>query len=280
MRFFDKRPLALILCSMICGFVAFTIGEVLLRITAICIIPLLLMFSVIIKRKRALFISVSVALMLSFLLSFLYFDIWYFPADRYDSDVTVSGTVCSVNEDDMTLLVLTDSIEGESVGSYKLLVEVEEYQLYAFSAGSKVEFRAELLSYGDKMSSDEKAALISDKINSYAALTSDIRLVSSGEKPLELLLSESREALGRRLMSLSDNESGRLLSALLLGEREMLDDSTALGFRRLGITHILALSGMHLAILSLGLSKLLSLFGIGKRTASVFNIVFTILYMV
>ena len=52
-------------------------------------------------------------------------------------------------------------------------------------------------------------------------------------------------------------EAGDLLAALLLGEADCLSDRTALHFRRLGISHILAVSGMHFVTLSLALAALL-----------------------
>jgi competence protein ComEC len=50
---------------------------------------------------------------------------------------------------------------------------------------------------------------------------------------------------------------GDLLTALLLGDRSGLAQSERETFRRAGLAHVLALSGMHVGILSLGLSGLL-----------------------
>ncbi len=77
-------------------------------------------------------------------------------------------------------------------------------------------------------------------------------------------------SLRSRIASLSDSfllrvrraggEAGDLLAALLLGETDCLRDSTALHFRRLGISHILAVSGMHFVTLSMALAALLRRF--------------------
>lgn len=55
--------------------------------------------------------------------------------------------------------------------------------------------------------------------------------------------------------------TGALLRALLSGRRDLLDPATVSAFRRSGAAHILALSGLHLGILCLGLRAMLSVLG-------------------
>lgn len=62
-----------------------------------------------------------------------------------------------------------------------------------------------------------------------------------------------RTSLRKALMSalLAREDAGGLLLALLSGNREYLEDGLALAFRSAGLSHILALSGMHLSIIAL-----------------------------
>ena len=71
---------------------------------------------------------------------------------------------------------------------------------------------------------------------------------------------------------------GGLASALLLGMRDDLDVELSDGFRNSGCTHILALSGMHLAILS-GILAFLIRKPLGIRWASLAGAVFVLLYV-
>lgn len=59
-------------------------------------------------------------------------------------------------------------------------------------------------------------------------------------------------------------ETNALLRALLTGLRDGLPRETVASFRSAGASHILALSGLHLGIIYLLLSKLLSLMGNGR----------------
>jgi competence protein ComEC len=71
---------------------------------------------------------------------------------------------------------------------------------------------------------------------------------------------------------------GGLASALLLGMRDDLESELSDGFRNSGCTHILALSGMHLAILS-GILAFLIRKPLGIRRASLAGAIFVLLYV-
>jgi competence protein ComEC len=71
---------------------------------------------------------------------------------------------------------------------------------------------------------------------------------------------------------------GGLASALLLGMRDDLDVELSDAFRNSGCTHILALSGMHLAILS-GILAFLIRKPLGIRWASLVGAVFVLVYV-
>jgi competence protein ComEC len=71
---------------------------------------------------------------------------------------------------------------------------------------------------------------------------------------------------------------GGLAAALLLGTREDLDGDLALAYRDAGLSHILALSGMHLAFLSAMLAALFKK-PLGKKGAAAAGLCFIVLYV-
>ncbi len=87
-----------------------------------------------------------------------------------------------------------------------------------------------------------------------------------------------RKAISLRITQ-SDAQSAPLLKALLLGDKEDLNGSVALHFRRLGISHILSISGTHFTIL-LGMALfLLSAFRVNKRVSYCLMIPLALFYM-
>lgn len=66
-----------------------------------------------------------------------------------------------------------------------------------------------------------------------------------------------RHVLTHRLIDVMGEEAGGYAAAMLLGERDYLPDSELEAFSRLGITHILSISGYHVGVLSVMLALML-----------------------
>lgn len=81
-----------------------------------------------------------------------------------------------------------------------------------------------------------------------------------------------------RIREVGGERNGGLLSALLLGETDRLTDREALCFRRLGISHILAVSGMHLVTLSVALTAVFRRLGLPRSAAILINVAFMLFY--
>lgn len=87
------------------------------------------------------------------------------------------------------------------------------------------------------------------------------------------------DALAEHLFRYTGEEEGGLGAALLLGNKTNLSDSLERDFRRLGIIHLLCLSGAHLAILTTLMERILLRLKIGKKKRCFINITAVLLYM-
>ncbi len=74
-------------------------------------------------------------------------------------------------------------------------------------------------------------------------------------------------------------EEGALMSALFLGDMSSLHASTSLSFRRLGISHLIAVSGMHISILIYGIERLLRRLTVHKHIRSVLCVLLLGVYL-
>ena len=92
------------------------------------------------------------------------------------------------------------------------------------------------------------------------------------------LLDKFQNRQGSRYGDLKPPVWGGLASALLLGVRDDLDVALSVGFRDSGCSHILALSGMHLAIISSALAFLIRR-PLGIRWASIVGAAFILVYV-
>lgn len=57
-----------------------------------------------------------------------------------------------------------------------------------------------------------------------------------------------KQRIAENIMTLLPNEAGGLITAMLFGDRSVLEQETAVNFRRAGVSHLTAVSGLHLTI--------------------------------
>ena len=281
MNIFEKRPLCLILCIGLSGFLIFTSENIILK-AAILVLGILLgiipLFFKGFKKHKPMLLLASGALLISCLLSFLYFDLYFKAYNIYDDEIEVVGSVENVTQSSSytnRILVKVETIDGKRKIGYRFYAYPTKASSKGIIEGSRISFTATL----DCFSEDSYTYNISKGINAYASDIYDLKIIEYTEGTFRVRFSRIREYLTRYTISLSDADTGAILSALLLGERDYLPDQLRLDFKRIGISHILALSGMHLAILSIGIGKALSLIGVKKKAREVIIATFVLIYM-
>ncbi|MBR5453052.1 MAG: ComEC/Rec2 family competence protein [Clostridia bacterium] len=161
--------------------------------------------------------------------------------------------------------------------------EISEYPYYSAYLGKAVSIDGEAADLGVRIELEYDAALSRDDViegeflltlpaedlygypmrDSYVSdgiylIASADGLEKMGVRDKDLLsyvkdLSEYLVSLSERIFGGKD---GGLNSALILGEKSGLEDSFERDIRRLGLSHLLALSGMHLSVIVGGLEKI------------------------
>ena len=96
---------------------------------------------------------------------------------------------------------------------------------------------------------------------------------------VSLFFSRLRSMLSARLCTALTDESGALISGLLLGDTTRVSPVLVRNMNRLGISHLLAISGMHFTVLFIGLEKLLGKLGVSKRARLALVAVFSLFYL-
>ncbi|MBE6631748.1 MAG: hypothetical protein E7623_03510 [Ruminococcaceae bacterium] len=96
---------------------------------------------------------------------------------------------------------------------------------------------------------------------------------------IEIKLSSLNQIFSRIFKRVLDENSAGLIGALFLGNRDDLSDITKRDFKRTGCYHILALSGMHLAIISTMLDFILIILRLKKGPRFVISSVLIIFYV-
>ncbi len=284
MNIFDKRPLCLILCIWLGGFVFFSSGASIARISVLISAALLLtVFLVYYVRKnpKYIFLPCAIALILSALASHLSFGVIYNPKDRFDESSEVSAVVTDISwgQYSASLILKTESVNGERYRNRQVLLRISSTEARDISVGDKITLNGTFSDFEATDSFDTKSYYFSDHVCCEITDITELE-VSDGESlPLSYKLKNMREYVRRQAIMLSNSRAGNLTSALLFGERESLSEQTSLDFTRIGISHLLALSGLHLTVLTLAISKVLSLLKVRKHLRYLISILFALLYM-
>jgi ComEC/Rec2-related protein len=285
MNVFDKRPLSLILCILLGSFAFFTFGDTLVRAAVILTAIFAFLFAMFFakeRRKKIIVIICTVAMLLSSLFSFLYFDLYFKAYKRFEGDVCVTGKITSYSSSPsgIDLTVKTKDVNGKPFSKYKLKVYLNYGEATDISVGNTVIITGAIEPFGEGSGKDafnyNYSTGISGKIDDVKSIIS----LENGNPGLSYHLSSYRDAISRRIILASDQTSGGLMAAFLIGDRAYLSDNVATAFTRLGITHILALSGMHLVLLIGGFEKLLAIFGVHKKLRKILGILLCTFYVI
>ncbi len=249
MRFFHHRPLVFFITFFLLTLtlsVSLSLHAKILAISIFAIASLLLLLPVLLRVRafrRPLVLCLTVAF--SLLVSLFGIDARLATfRPLYGTPITAEARIDKITGKDYTLRADCTllSANGEDCKakikcSFPAMTELEEND--RFTATLTLLPLDEQYTYA-----------IADGFYCSATDITDITLIEKGDATLTSRFSTLRKGLSARITRSVNGEGGNLLCALLLGERDSLSGLTGLNFRRIGITHILALSGMHLSILT------------------------------
>jgi len=286
MNIFKKRPLSLILCIMLGGFSLFIDAEPIYRAVAVGIALLIFAFSFVFPHLfegRKLIVRLCTLLFTISVLATILFNALFFPKIYYGVTTEIVGEVEEIkenNNDSSSITVITSKI-GNVYSSYKILVYDYNNQFSHVNKGNIISFSATLEEIVNSEGSfNSKDYYVSNGYSIFAKNPADVVVLGNENTSLTSILTDLREATTNFLIKCTNKETGGFISALLIGEKSSLDGNTALNFRRIGISHILALSGMHLAIISFAISKFLSIFKLNKKIIVIITSIFVFIYMI
>ena len=249
---------AKLICLM--GFASFTV--------VVLVIALLRRGGKLIIEALLCLLAVTVALTSSY----LFFDVRYRSyRELVEQTVEVEGTVLERGSSSSfftSLRVSLDRINGEDT---KVDAVIEcDYQS-ALQVGDTFCIKGTVRAFERSEQFDEARFRVSDGCLLVISCASryDCEIGEPDQSSLRVLASRINARFAYRLFGRIGGEEGALAAALLFGNRTMLSGTTRLDFRYAGVSHILALSGLHVSILIAFVELVLRSCWIGKRARAV-----------
>ena len=284
MKIFEKRPLSLILCIMLGAFSLFANFGIWIKLAIALSFAVGFGATFIFENKipgSKILFRVSLAAAFAATLLSLIWSLVFFPSQHYDQTVEFRAKVYDIDDSSYNARVTlkTINIDGEK-DVHKLLLYLDRETAQALEKYDVITFSADVRAFADDTNPFEGSGYyIADGISAFLENAQNLSIVDHEVDDIDRLVSDIRLKISNTLKKRSDFQTGAFLTALITGNREDLDGNTRLNFSRIGISHVLALSGMHLAILSMALTKLLTIVGINKKIRTGIISVFTISYM-
>ena len=178
------------------------------------------------------------------------------------------------NEHGGIYVIKISEIDGENV---KCEAVLESYGR-ALDKGNKISLYGEIRELSDnKYDFSERNAYLDDGI--FISVSCEEITLIDGEIKEVSFFKRANKFLDSHFEKNLNSDTYALFSALLLGNKDNLDPSVRRDFARLGISHVLALSGMHITLLTTLLSLFLSIFKIPKPIKLVL-LIFSIAFFV
>ena len=291
MAIFSKRPLftACMLFMSFCVINYFVSSSVKLAIGAISLMALIFTGILVICKKAVNYSSLCVilccgAILVSSISSYLFFNVRAESYKQYyGQEHTINATVIDENYDGGNLCgyrIKVNTIDGKADPH---LADLNCFYNSAIEIGDNIIMLVTAEGFTDETYGryNEKISKISDEVFIiYTSKDEDASMITEQSSiNLNAFFSKLNSGLSRILTSNIGGENGRLASAILLGNRELLSNITVRDFSRAGVSHILAISGMHMSILMGALMMLLKKMRIKHSVIAVILSAFALFYL-
>lgn len=192
-----------------------------------------------------------------------------------DITATILETEISDNGNKFYIAKL-NSINGDAARAIKI-------RLYAANSENLSDYDDISVSVNffsnDSVSASERYYL-SNNILASAITTGEISVTNQNKFSLLREICSVRDKMVFNIRASVADERGNIICAILFGKRDYIDPSTAELFALSGISHLLAVSGLHLSIIVMLLNNFLLLFGIGKTPRSIIALLLTYTMMI
>lgn len=202
-------------------------------------------------------------------------------------EINVVGTIISNPIDKEYKQVYTIKIDKINNSNYykntKLLLNIKK-NTNKYSYGDKISFTAEFEqanSQRNKGGFNYREYLKTKGI--YGIVTNSqnqTKLVKKNNvNILDKLINDVSTIIEKKIFSLVEKENANILTALLIGNKNNLEDDVKDIFKQSSLSHILAISGAHVSYVIMLVSFIISKTKINKRLGKIITIVFLVFFM-
>ncbi len=280
-----KRPFALIGFTYLFTLTAACFLEINAAITGLIMSLVLFIFTLCIpklrKDKTIPIFFLTCAIALTSFCGFTYI--------KYQPVTALDGMQCKVDA------VITQVPGGPTYDRYYYIIETDSITLNGKNPKIKLRLSSQYelnCEPYDRISANLQLFLPSDGegynsrihyrskgIYLYSYALDDITVTPAAKRPLLYWAQKTRIALSESVDKQLASTEGAVVKGVLLGDDSQLPNKNVMDIRKSGLSHLLAVSGLHVSIISMCLFALLKFLRINKRLSSIICMVVVICFM-
>lgn len=283
-----KRPIALIGFSYLFALVACTYFGVDVACAFAVVLAVLFFVSLFVRSSRQQFV-LPITFLTMAVASSLYvfaFNSKVVPARIYnDKDITLSGSICdlpykSYNRYYYVLDADTITIDG-STQNVNMKVRLSVGKAFDAKPYDRVTGKAHLFLPESSTGLSRQSYYAAKGIHllGYFSEFEDYQIQHTQDKPIYYYFLMARHALTCALKTIYPSQEAGVASGILLGDKALVDQEVKDSFREVGVSHLLAVSGLHLSVVSWFVMGLLISLKVPKRYAALLACVWIVFFM-
>ncbi|WP_352420057.1 DNA internalization-related competence protein ComEC/Rec2 [Proteiniborus sp.] len=205
----------------------------------------------------------------------------------YDKDLVIEGVIenrTALNEDKSTYVVKVNRLfYNNKLLNLEEKILLNYYDKEILDVGYKIRVKGRLLLPRENTNPglfNYRLYLQTKDIHTTLNSDSSSLYIISKDKTSQkqILRLKFQEKIISILKNTLDEKNSRIMSSIILGQDSFLDEETGTRFRELGLSHILAVSGLHIGIIYLFIAKILKLLGTDKKFSVIISLIIIWIY--
>lgn len=232
------------------------------------------------RKLRLSLILSSSAIILACVVSYSSFNIY---ADGFEKYAGESDYVQLMIKESMSEQSYSATYEAEIKYSPRIksgTLVILETSLANLERGSVLEGEVEYISLDGYLGSFDAKSYYNPKKVMLVCSDSSLEYKYKDDSfSLDIFVAEIRDKLSAMIKSHTSAEAGGITSAVLLGDKSGIYDSVKRDFRRLGISHLLVISGTHFSVIVTMAENYMKKLKLKRKVRSILNIGIILFFM-
>lgn len=235
-------------------------------------------------RQRPNFVLSLIAAAAAFAVFAVAMNLFVLPTERYDGGTyTVTGNVESflTKSNGRFYYKLHVTHIDEPVQDVDFSVRLSHSEDFPAEIGDTVTCEAKFFAFEDSLGLSPRTSWLADNtvLSAYVTDYESVQVTPAEKRPFSYYVNQIRTHFHNLILENYPKTESSVLSAMLLGLRDDMETELTSAYKKAGASHILAISGMHMAILTQFTLGFLGLLGLKRRPAALVSAVFTLLFM-